>query len=466
MTENPRATSDNASSAATRLAEEIKRRQPQAVSYSRQYVSLAERPGANLPSQALVRALDAALKAEGALLALHAQAGAEQQARRSALRNLPPHAGVDIALRPEVANESTVRGSSHVTDGSHTEPEQENMRRRDMLSLTGGAIAGTLLSPMEHTRRFVDSALKMPTSELDADEWENVADEYSRLVGRNVPISSVLPQLLADFDEILARIEMVPEALRGRLVRVAAFLSALIAISLLCANRRLESNRYWRTAQRAADSTGDRQLSSLIRGRRAVYELYQEAGSRAILNLADTALELAGDRASAGNASARAARAQVLAKNGAGGAAREALQELERDFDQLPESVLTNDPSLWGWSEQRLRFVQSFVHSYAGNTAEATAAQDAALALYPRTAYRGPTQIQFHRAIAMAVDGDQLGGAQYVLTALEAVPANLRSDQMIYQPASFALDTVSDPRVRVSAMTNAQELAAFRMEVS
>jgi len=335
-----------------------------------------------------------------------------------------------------------------------------------MLSLTGGAIAGTLLSPMEHTRRFVDSALKMPTSELDADEWENVADEYSRLVGRNVPISSVLPQLLADFDEILARIEMVPEALRGRLVRVAAFLSALIAISLLCANRRLESNRYWRTAQRAADSTGDRQLSSLIRGRRAVYELYQEAGSRAILNLADTALELAGDRASAGNASARAARAQVLAKNGAGGAAREALQELERDFDQLPESVLTNDPSLWGWSEQRLRFVQSFVHSYAGNTAEATAAQDAALALYPRTAYRGPTQIQFHRAIAMAVDGDQLGGAQYVLTALEAVPANLRSDQMIYQPASFALDTVSDPRVRVSAMTNAQELAAFRMEVS
>ena len=319
MTENPPATSDNASSAATRLAEEIKRRrlaarmsQPQlaqAVGYSRQYVSLTERPGANLPSKVLVRALDAALNAKGALLALHAQARAEQQARRSALPNSPAHATVNIALRPEVAIEPTARGASHVAEGSDTEREPESMRRRDMLSLTGGAIAGTLLSPMEHTRRFVDSALKMPTSELDADEWEHVADEYSRLVGRNVPISSVLPQLLADFDEMLARIETAPEVIRGRLIRVGALLSALIAISLLCADRRLESNRYWRTAQRAADSTGDRQLSSLIRGRRAVYELYHEADSRAILNLADTALKLAGDRASAGKASARAARA-------------------------------------------------------------------------------------------------------------------------------------------------------------
>jgi hypothetical protein len=304
----------------------------------------------------------------------------------------------------------------------------------------------------------------MPTTELDTDEWEHVADEYSRLVGTNVPISTLLPQLLTDFDEMLARINAAPESVHARLIRVAALFSALIAIALLCADRRLDSNRYWRTAQRAADSIGDRKLSSLIRGRRAVYELYEETDNRTILNLADTALGLAGDIPSAGQISARAARAQALAKEGPSQAAREELCQLERDFEQLPESVLTSDPSLWGWSEQKLRFVQSFVHSYAGNIDDAAAAQDAALSLYTGSAFRGPAQIKFHRAIAMAAEGDHLGGAGYVLTALETVPVNLRADKMVLQPAVFALDTISDRSVKMSALRDLHDIGAFRTD--
>jgi len=466
VTENTPATSDNATSAAVSLADEIKRRrhaagmsQPQlaqAVSYSRQYVSLAERPGANLPSQALVRALDAALNAEGALTALHAQARAEQHARR----------GSRVESRAMAREQSSGRCLALASPAERELGEdREGWCRRDMLSLAGVAIAGTFLSPVEHTRRLLDSALGMPTTELDTDEWEHVADEYSRLVGRNVPISTVLPQLLTDFDEMLARIEAAPESVRARLIRVAALFSALIAIALLCADCRLDSNRYWRTAQRAADSTGDRKLSSLIRGRRAVYELYDEADNRGILNLADTALDLAGDIPSAGKISARAARAQALAKEGARQAAREELRQLERDFDHLPDSVLTNDPPLWGWSEQKLRFVQSFVHSYAGNIDESDVAQSSALSLYGETAFRGPTQIKFHRAIAMAADGDQLGGARYVLTALETVPENLRTDKMIYQPAVLALDTISDRNIKLSASRDLHELSPVRTEI-
>ncbi|MGW5053935.1 helix-turn-helix transcriptional regulator [Actinokineospora sp. NPDC004072] len=55
------------------------------VGYTRQYVSLAERVGANLPSLELVRALDARLGAGGGLLVLREQARAMQRALRQAV---------------------------------------------------------------------------------------------------------------------------------------------------------------------------------------------------------------------------------------------------------------------------------------------------------------------------------------------------------------------------------------------
>ncbi|HEX6356049.1 helix-turn-helix transcriptional regulator [Actinophytocola sp.] len=78
--------------AAAQLAEEIRRRRLAAdlshaqlgakIGYSRQYVSLAERPRKGLPSADLVRALDHALAADGALLGLREKADAARQARR------------------------------------------------------------------------------------------------------------------------------------------------------------------------------------------------------------------------------------------------------------------------------------------------------------------------------------------------------------------------------------------------
>ncbi|MCC8245046.1 helix-turn-helix transcriptional regulator [Saccharothrix luteola] len=84
---------DEAHSAAILLASEIKRRRHQAelsqpqlarrIGYTRQYVSLAERPGHNLPSLGIVKAIDEELGAGGQLLALREQAHRERQARRN-----------------------------------------------------------------------------------------------------------------------------------------------------------------------------------------------------------------------------------------------------------------------------------------------------------------------------------------------------------------------------------------------
>lgn len=77
-----------------RLAQEIRRRRGEAslsqaelaarIGYSRQYVSLAERPGKGLPSKELVGAMDSALAADGALLRLREEAVAERLSLRRA----------------------------------------------------------------------------------------------------------------------------------------------------------------------------------------------------------------------------------------------------------------------------------------------------------------------------------------------------------------------------------------------
>ncbi|MEU4446512.1 helix-turn-helix transcriptional regulator [Actinosynnema sp. NPDC050801] len=78
--------------AGVRLAHEIRRRRTEArlsqpqlarmIGYTRQYVSLAERPNHNLPSAEIVRALDQALGTEGALIARREEGRNEQKRLR------------------------------------------------------------------------------------------------------------------------------------------------------------------------------------------------------------------------------------------------------------------------------------------------------------------------------------------------------------------------------------------------
>ncbi len=90
---NPTENDDATLPAAARLAYEIKAHrlrtglsQPQLgqlIGYTRQYVSLAERPGQNLPSFDLVKAIDNATGAGGALIALRQAAKRQQQEYRA-----------------------------------------------------------------------------------------------------------------------------------------------------------------------------------------------------------------------------------------------------------------------------------------------------------------------------------------------------------------------------------------------
>ncbi|WP_168211495.1 helix-turn-helix transcriptional regulator [Actinosynnema sp. ALI-1.44] len=99
MTRDGAAAEEKPVPAAARLSYEIRRQrkaaglsQPQLadkVGYTRQYVSLAERVGRNIPSRELVAAIDKAVVANGKLIELRQRAKAEQAALRQSSRPHP-----------------------------------------------------------------------------------------------------------------------------------------------------------------------------------------------------------------------------------------------------------------------------------------------------------------------------------------------------------------------------------------
>jgi hypothetical protein len=276
-----------------------------------------------------------------------------------------------------------------------------------------------------------------------------------------LPPAQLLPHLLTDLDEVRTSLASPSEGLRVRLVRVCGQLSALTAMTLLNAGDPRNANRFWRTAVRAVDQVNDRSLRALISGRRAVFALYAQRPIESVLALADDAIGVADGVPCAGAAEGYGARAQALARLGHHREAREVLDDLSDVFTRLPDTVRADRVTQWGWAEQRLRHVQSYVHSYAGRVGDATTAHDAALALYPPAAHQGPAQVELHRAICLIVAGDPAEGARHTVHTIQALPTGHRQDGLVHRTAALALDLVPDSARALPAVAQARDLLAL-----
>jgi tetratricopeptide (TPR) repeat protein len=339
--------------------------------------------------------------------------------------------------------------------------DEDDVNRRALLRLLGGAaLAAPFAGHLEHLRRGLDAALGAPTSAADIEEWEHTAFRYAREVDY-LPHVEVLPALMADLAEVQARLVRSTDALRPRMAHVCGQLSALMAIVLFDNGDPGGAHRYWRTAVRAADESGDAALRSHVRAKRAVYALYEPPSALPALTLSEEAIGVAKGVPCGGVASGYGARAQTLALLGRHGEARSALGNLEDVFSRLPEPTVADRASQWGWSEQRLRHVQSWVHSHAGRLDEAVAAQDAALALYPAYSSMGPAQVQLHRAMCLVAAGDPSEGARHTVHTLQALPRHCRDNAVIRRTAVLVLDGVPDRARTLPAVAEARELLAL-----
>ena len=339
--------------------------------------------------------------------------------------------------------------------------EEGDLERRTLLGMLSGlAISGKLAAELEDQRRLLDAAFVSEPTGRDADEWERVALDYASEVGY-VPSGRLLPDLLSDFAEIQVRIDQSVGVVKMRLLHVAGQFAALTAIALTNAGEGRSARRWWRTASRAADGSGDPRLASLIRGRRAVFSLYSPRPMLAVIDIADEALELGSGMACAGVVSGYAARAQALACIGRHEEATQVTRQLADVYERLPDETSGDRTSQWGWSEQRLRHVESFVYSEAGDIERAGEAQDAAIALYPSRSYQGRTQVELYRASCLIRAGDVRSGAEHTVSVLQGLTADRRMDDLILRTAHATLSIIPPKEAKAPAVREARELLAI-----
>lgn len=313
------------------------------------------------------------------------------------------------------------------------------MKRRTLIALAGPAAigAGPIADKLERARRSLECALGFEPAEQDADDWERIAAEYARRV-HLLPPATTLPTLAGDFAALRSDISAAPDRIRTRMVHSAAQLAAVTAIVMVILRQHHVAARWWLTAARAATSVGDPRLSALVAGRQAVMSLYDTAPDK-VLAMADRAISAGGSRACPGVLNGLSARAQALTRLGRDDDALVALNEVGDLFEKLPSHDSTDPGSQWSWTEQRLHFVASDVHSRAGRVVPANRTQDAALNLYPTDSFQGPAQIGIQRATALIGSGDVTSGSRHLSDLLGSLADWQLADGLVHRTALEAM---------------------------
>ncbi|TDE34995.1 XRE family transcriptional regulator [Actinomadura sp. 6K520] len=359
----------------------------------------------------------------------------------------------------ELFSTGVVMEASSPYEPDHDHEEDEVKRRALLGLLATTAVAAPLGRDAEHLRATLTGTLTTEATERDADTWERVAFDYAHEVDQ-LPPAVVLRDLLADVAELDVLISRANDPVRGRLVNTAAHLAALTAYQLTGLGDPRAARRWWRTAAHAADASGDNATASHIRGKEAVLSLYTGRSELSSLDAAEKAIELNHGRPSAGVASANSARAQAYAQLGRHNEAEQALADLTRVFEHLPAKTKQDSITMWGWSEQRLHHVASYVHMHSGDVDRAQQAQDAAMARYPAESFLPRAQIELHRAGGLIKAGDTDSGAQHVMRILEELPAAHRLDAMIRRTAFTSLGLASSKDAKRPALRDAYAMLA------
>ena len=89
-----------------------------------------------------------------------------------------------------------------------------------------------------------------------------------------------------------------------------------------------------------------------------------------------------------------------------------ALRQVRELTEAMPAAVLA-DETVLGWPEHRLLHCESYVHTEAGRTKLAFAAQDRALELYPAAQSGNRAMVRMHRAACLIQDGHIADGLRY-----------------------------------------------------
>ncbi|GAA3103938.1 transcriptional regulator with XRE-family HTH domain [Kribbella aluminosa] len=261
--------------------------------------------------------------------------------------------------------------------------DDDEVYRRTLIKALGtltsvGAIAPNVVA--ETLRHSLDRAASLSP---DADEWEGIVTAYGRGF-MTEPLSELSSRAVGDLMVLSAN----PQ-LRGRHgVRLAMVYGSSVA-SL---GDVVTAKRWYQTAVKLADHSGDKDLRAWSRARLA-YRIFYEGGEGTEV-LHSTELPIAFGGSSAAVIEAHAAQAHVFASRGDAQSANRALGSAYRSLELAQEQDSSSIFSMPGW---RLAIAASWTYTALGEVAKAEAIQKEAEKL-PDAAKRWRAQLDMHRA--------------------------------------------------------------------
>lgn len=333
-----------------------------------------------------------------------------------------PGERLGLAARPW---EKAASSPSSLKERKDVEEDSEDPMKRRLLLC--GALATGVTAPtaaaLTAARRDLDSAFT-DRSTPDLSYWESTVERYGYGYSGRAP-GDVLADLLGDFLEMKPLLDTTQSvASRTRLSHVTGQMVGMAAIVLHDLGDHRESARWFHTAGRAAEESGDSVLHAWVLGREAMVPL--NFGAPAVAQrVAGRARSLAGEKPTAAKALACAVAARAFAANGNREEALSAVAEAERVMEILPSDQSID--TWFGYPRQKHHVHLSQALTLLGETSRAYDQQQRALELSRRPSVMTRALISIDRATCLAHDGELPEAADVAAQAYGELPASYRS---------------------------------------
>ncbi|MFI5925277.1 multiprotein-bridging factor 1 family protein [Micromonospora sp. NPDC051543] len=302
-----------------------------------------------------------------------------------------------------------------------------DLHRRTMLRAMTALAAAPAVAPLAGLEALRHGLGDAVTPEHD--EWEQIAVDYGHCYYQQ-PGPAMMAHLSADLTVLQHQIAADAGARRPGLLRAAARLSVIVALSLVASGQVVMGRRWWQTAHRVADESGDADTQVLVRAWDVVNGCYDGRPPSTVIALSDEVVPLLGRQATSAACGLLAGRAQALSLAGRHTEAVATVRQLADLTQRLPAATARDVESLWGWPEHRVHHTESWVYTHAGRLADAEIAQDLALHLYPASQARLRAQVQLHEAARLIRGGYIPDGLRHAAETLDALPVHLHNNSL------------------------------------
>lgn len=307
-------------------------------------------------------------------------------------RNIPPR--VIVAYREEVG--------------------RSDMKRRKLLTGAAvGALAPTVASDL--LRQGFVAALQdgHPT----VDDWHAKLDNYGHDYMSQG--AGVLQRTMAGDMVVLQQGIDTPA--------MWAIAAPMLAVFGKVSKEPDEAIGWYDLASIAADRSGDKSVKTWVLGRAAIALGYEGAAPPTALRYAEEAIAVSRGKPSLGLLNALSGKAHVHALRGQRAEAIGAWEDARRVFDAAGSDDIESDFEVPAW---RFAVYSSMLHARLGSR-DAAYWQDETDRSVPESLPRFKTHAELHRGLTMVRSGDPNGGIAYAKAALEALPADKRSQSLM-----------------------------------